>query len=215
MNEEHRQSTTPQQDDLPEWLQQVTGDAPHAQTGPAPQRISAFGATAILVIVGLLVVIGYALYQRNQSQPTEGPAPGFTVTAFTADQMARSGKTFKLSDLKGQAVVINFWASYCEPCREEAPMLERVWRDYQDRGVVFLGINTDDIESNARAYMAQYGITYPNAPDQGGHIEDDYRITGIPETFVIDTEGKIVRHFLAQPRESDLRAEIDRALQSS
>ncbi|NLX11845.1 MAG: TlpA family protein disulfide reductase [Chloroflexi bacterium] len=191
--------------ELPEWLEEVSAGARGEEAGQVKQRFSTFGVTAILLIVGLLAVIGYALYQRSLSTPTEGPAPTFSVTTF-------DGETLQLADLRGQAVVINFWASYCLPCREEAPMLERVWQDYRDQGVVFLGINTDDIERDAREYMAQYGVTYPNAPDKGGRIEDDYRITGIPETFVVNTEGEIVQHFLAQPREADLRAKIDEAL---
>lgn len=199
--------------DLPEWLQEAAGDRPaHSADEPVQQRISAFGVTAILLLVGLLLVIGYALYQRSLSTVTDGPAPDFKVTVFASDTLDRSGQAFKLSELQGQPVVINFWASYCLPCRDEAPMLQRVWEDYRESGVVMLGINTDDIEGDARDYMAEYGITYPNAPDVGGKIEDDYRITGIPETFVIDKNGEVIRHFLAQPRESDLRAEIDRAL---
>ena len=201
--------------DLPEWLEEVAGEhhAPVAEE-PVPQRISAFGVTAILLLAGLLGVIGYALYQRSLSTVTSGPAPDFKVTVFESDALDRSGQSFALADLKGQPVVINFWASYCVPCRSEAPMLERTWQTYRDQGVVFLGINTDDIEGDARDYMAQYGITYPNAPDQGGHIEDAYRITGIPETFVINKDGEVIRHFLAEPRESDLKAEIERALSS-
>jgi cytochrome c biogenesis protein CcmG/thiol:disulfide interchange protein DsbE len=109
-------------------------------------------------------------------------------------------------------VVLNFWASYCEPCKDEAPVFERVWREYRDQNVVFLGINTDDIESDAMAYLDRYEITYPNAPDVGGHIEDDYRITGIPETFIIDAEGNVSRHFISAVREGELRAEIEDAL---
>jgi cytochrome c biogenesis protein CcmG/thiol:disulfide interchange protein DsbE len=120
----------------------------------------------------------------------------------------------ELADLKGKVVVLNFWASYCLPCRDEAPMLENLWREYKDRGVVFLGINTDDIEGDARAYMAEFSVTYPNAPDVGGKIEDQYRITGIPETFIVDSNGEITRHFIAQVNERDLRAELDRALAS-
>ncbi|WP_119068656.1 TlpA family protein disulfide reductase [Aggregatilinea lenta] len=200
--------------DLPEWLQEASGERHAPAEEPVQQRISAFGVTAILLLVGLLVVIGYALYQRSLSTVTSGPAPDFKITVFESSSLDRSGETFSLADLKGQPVVINFWASYCVPCRTEAPMLERTWQSYRDQGVVFLGINTDDIEGDARDYMAQYGISYPNAPDQGGHIEDAYRITGIPETFVIDKNGEVVRHFLAEPRESDLRAEIERALSS-
>ncbi|MBN1678859.1 MAG: TlpA family protein disulfide reductase [Anaerolineae bacterium] len=198
--------------DLPRWLHDMTATGEdHASV---QRRVSTFGIVAVLLIAALLGVIGYALYQRNQSQPTEGPAPDFSVTAFDLARLDRPGERITLDSLKGQAVVINFWASYCAPCRDEAPMLERVWRDYRDQGVVMLGINTDDIESDALAYMDEYDITFPNAPDQGGRVEDDYRITGIPETFVIDRDGEIVRHFIATPRESDLRTVIERALDS-
>lgn len=201
-------------DDLPEWLQEVTGERQPEQAEPVKQRISAFGVMSLLLVVGLLFVIGYALYQRSLSTVTEGPAPDFEITVFESDRLARSGETFSLSDLRGQVVVINFWASYCLPCRDEAPMLERTWQTYRDQGLVLLGVNTDDIERDARAYMAEFDITYPNAPDTGGRIEDSYRITGIPETFVINRDGEVIRHFLAEPRESDLRAEIERALSS-
>lgn len=92
-------------------------------------------------------------------------------------------------------------------------MLERVWNDYRDRGVIFLGINTDDPLKNALDYLVEYQITYPNAPDVGERVEEAYRITGIPETFVINTRGEIVRHFLSEPNERDLRAAIERALE--
>jgi cytochrome c biogenesis protein CcmG, thiol:disulfide interchange protein DsbE len=199
------------QSDLPEWLQDVTGEKEPGSVQVA-QKISTFGVVALFVIVGLLGVIGYALYQRSQATPTEGPAPDFSVSMFDFDRIAMSGETVGLQDLRGQAVVINFWASYCIPCQQEAPMLERVWNDYREQGVVFLGINTEDPLKEALDYLVEYEITYPNAPDKGARIEKAYRITGIPETFVINTEGEIVRHFLSEPTERDLRAEIERAL---
>jgi cytochrome c biogenesis protein CcmG/thiol:disulfide interchange protein DsbE len=214
MSENELTNSPPPQSDLPDWLEQVAGSQPHEEAEPVQQRFSAFGVTAILIIVGLLFVIGYALYQRNQSTPTEGPAPAFSVMVFDADQLARRGERLNLADFRGNVVVVNFWASYCLPCRDEAPVFERVWREYRDQGVVFLGINTDDIERDAMAYMAEFDITYPNAPDQGGRIEDQYRITGIPETFVINADGEITWHIPAPASERELRAEIERALQS-
>lgn len=201
------------QDDLPDWLAEVAGEKPVAESQQVAQRFSTFNVIAGLIIVALLGVIGYALYQRSQSQPTAGPAPDFTVTMYDFDQIAMSGEHVSLKDLRGKAVVINFWASFCIPCQKEAPMLERVWNDYRDRGVIFLGINTEDPLKNALDYLVEYQITYPNAPDQGGRMEGAYRITGIPETFVINTRGEIVRHFLSEPNERDLRAAIDRALE--
>ncbi len=212
MTEQTHEASAPQSD-LPEWLDDMTRDGGRMAGAQVPQKISTFGVVAVFVIVGLLGIIGYALYQRSLATPTEGPAPAFAVTMYNYDGMAMSGEQTSLRDLRGKAVVVNFWASYCVPCQEEAPMLERVWNDYRDQGVVFLGINTEDPEKEALDYLAEYRITYPNAPDRGAKIENAYRITGIPETFVISTDGEIVRHFLSQPNERDLRAEIDRALE--
>ena len=193
------------QDDLPDWLDQVTTTEP--PDAPVKQRFSTFGVLALLGVIAVIVVIGYALYKANLTTPTEGPAPAFSEVTFDDDPISLDGWS-------GQAVVVNFWASYCAPCRDEAPMLERLWQEYRDQGVVFVGINTDDIERNARAYLDEFAITFFNAPDVKGKIEDDYRITGIPETFVINSDGQIVRHFLSTPRERELRDEIERALNS-
>ena len=197
--------------ELPDWLDRVASGE-RAEAASVEQRFSTFTIVSTLIIVALLGVIGYALYQRSQSQPTEGPAPAFEITVFPFEQLERTGESFRLGDLKGQTVVINLWASYCIPCQQEARMLEGVYQDYRAQGVVFLGINTDDIDSDARAYLEEYGVTYPNAPDKGGAIEDDYRITGIPETFIVNADGEIVRHFISAVSERDLRSEIDRAL---
>ncbi len=200
--------------DLPEWLEDISGQKSDAEHHAVQRRFSTFTVVSFLIIVGLLAILGYALYLRGKSQPTHGPAPAFSLTMFEHDAMTMSGEKISLKDLRGQAIVVNFWASFCIPCQQEAPMLERVWNDYKDQGVVFLGINTEDPLSDAIAYLNQYQVTYPNAPDQGGRIEKEYRITGIPETFVIDTNGNIVQHFMSQPSERELRAEIETALNS-
>ncbi|MCZ7541487.1 MAG: TlpA family protein disulfide reductase [Anaerolineae bacterium] len=202
------------QADLPDWLAQIAGGGEEAKPQQVRQRFSMFTVVAGLVTVGLLIVIGYALWQRSKATPTEGPAPDFAVTMYEFNQMAMSGESASLAGLRGKAVVVNFWASYCVPCQQEAPMLERVWNDYRDRGVIFLGINTEDPLKEALDYLVEYKVTYPNAPDQGGRMEKAYRITGIPETFVISTQGEIVRHLLSVPNERDLRNAIDRALES-
>ena len=210
---DHSVNNLASEPELPDWLEQIAGDTPQAQADTVERRFSTFSIVSFLVIAGLLLFIGYALYLRGKSQPTSGPAPTFSITMYDADQLAMNGEKVALKDLQGKAVVINFWASFCIPCQDEAPMLERVWNDYRDQGVVFLGINTEDPATDALDYLAQYQITYPNAPDEGGKIEKKYRITGIPETFVIDTQGNIVQHFMSQPSERELRAQIDRALE--
>ncbi|HEX3052738.1 MAG TPA: redoxin domain-containing protein [Aggregatilineaceae bacterium] len=198
--------------ELPDWLQQAAGEQPSLASAPVKQRFSTFTITAVVLIVGLLAVIGYALYQRGLSQPESGPAPDFSLTVFESDQLDRSGEQLQLDDLKGNVIVLNFWASYCEPCKKEAAMLEAMWREYKPQGVVFLGVNTDDVENKARDYMARYNITYPNAPDLGERLENDYRITGIPETFIIDATGEITFHTEGEISDITLRREIEAAL---
>lgn len=93
-------------------------------------------------------------------------------------------------------------------------MFERVWQDYADRDVVFLGVNTEDTDVAVINYIDEFNLTYPHAPDQGGRMEDEYGVTGIPETFIINSSGDITRHFISTPNERELRAEIDRTLES-
>jgi cytochrome c biogenesis protein CcmG/thiol:disulfide interchange protein DsbE len=97
-----------------------------------------------------------------------------------------------LTDLRGQVVVINFWASWCLECRVEAAALERTWRDYRARGVTFVGIDWLDTEKEALEYIRRYGVTYPNGPDLRGRIGRTYYLTGVPETIIIDRQGRIV-----------------------
>jgi cytochrome c biogenesis protein CcmG/thiol:disulfide interchange protein DsbE len=101
------------------------------------------------------------------------------------------GQQVSLSGLRGRVVVVNFWASWCNPCREEAALLERTWRAYKDHGVMFIGVDYVDTEPKALAYLKEFDVTYPNGPDMGGKISQSYRIQGVPETFFIGKDGKI------------------------
>lgn len=150
--------------------------------------------SSVLLLAGLLVlaiVIGMQLSQQNLTQPTSGPAPDFELTTF-------GGETIRLSDLRGQIVVLNFWASWCVPCRDEAPILESLWKGYRDQRVIVVGIAYADTDRDALDFIDEYGISHPNGPDLGTRISDDYRITGVPETFVIDRDGEIT-FFLPAP----------------
>ncbi len=135
-------------------------------------------------LLGLLGLLGWGLLRVQAGPRSEGPAPEFTLTTFQGDEIV-------LSDLRGQVVVINFWASWCPPCREEAAYLESTWRAYRDRGVVFLGVDYVDTEVEALEYIAEFDITYPNGPDIGTLISQAYRIQGVPETFYIAKDGTI------------------------
>lgn len=141
-------------------------------------------ALGFLLILGLLSVFGWKMFDNARGQVKSGLAPDFTLSLF-------EGRQLTLSELRGQVVVINFWASWCIPCRDEAPVLEQTWRRYRDRGVVFIGVDYLDAEKEALAFLEEFDITYPNGPDLGTRIAYDYRITGVPETFFIAKDGRI------------------------
>ena len=139
---------------------------------------------AFLLVAGLIALLAWGVVKANNGPVNSGLAPDFTLTTF-------DGRAITLSQLRGQVVVVNFWASWCVPCRQEADYLERTWRKYQDRGVVFIGVNWVDTDKEARAFLDEFGITYINGPDLGTRIAQAYRIRGIPETFFVDKTGQL------------------------
>lgn len=172
------------------------------QPSPTPpaQKTRSWGSIFLIVSFLLFsVVVGYQLSRQNLEQPTEGLAPDFTFETF-------DGQTHKLSDFRGKVVVLNFWASWCAPCRSEAPELQAAWEHYQETGqeVVFIGIAYADNGVRSMAYLEEFGITYLNAPDLGTRISETYRIQGVPETFIINKEGEIVQFIYAQVNQTQL-----------
>ncbi len=133
-----------------------------------------------------LLAYGFRVNPRDIPSPLVGrPAAAFKLTSFT-------GQPVSLEALRGQVVVLNFWASWCYPaCYEEAPVLERGWRDWRDRGVVVVGIDIQDTEDKGRKFIADFGLTFLNAPDTTGKVSIDYGVYGVPETFFIDRRGRI------------------------
>ena len=113
------------------------------------------------------------------------PAPPFSLATL-------DGGRISLQGLRGHPVIVNFWASWCLPCRAEAPLLQAAATDYAARGLVVLGIVYEDSAENARAFMGQYGQTYPGLLDPDGRTALDYGVFGIPETYFIDRTGRIV-----------------------
>lgn len=187
----------------------------------------------VLLVVAVLAVIGGCRLSTESipdaavvdpSADTESkPAPPFKGTLFARDGVdlltsdgiegvALDGSELSLADLKGVPVILNFWASWCGPCREEQPGLERIWQKYKDQGVQFLGINFRDTEANARAYMDEFKVTYPSIFNPPGQIASQYNVAAVPTTVFIDKEGKIVGKWPGAISESQLEANIEELL---
>jgi cytochrome c biogenesis protein CcmG/thiol:disulfide interchange protein DsbE len=140
---------------------------------------------------------------------------GDTISAFNLkffDGYSHQSKSeVSLADLKGKVVVINFWASWCIPCEDEAPVMQAAWKSYEPGGkVVFLGVDYVDTEPQARSYLAKFGISYPNGPDLQTRISQMFRIKGVPETYIVDQNGKLVNSQIGPfDTEAQLHAMID------
>lgn len=167
-----------------------------------------FLSVGFLFIIGLMGVWTANLFDVESADLQGQTAADFSLTLF--DQFDEDA--IRLNDLQGQVVVINFWASWCVQCYEEAELLEQAWRDYQAKGVVFIGVDYLDTDKPALKYMEKYGITYPSGPDIGDKISRDYAITGVPETFFIDKDGKIAHVKIGPIERAELYGLIDRLL---
>ena len=160
-----------------------------------------------VAVGGLIGIVAYAFTrdERYMRTPvTAKRAPSFTLTLF-------DGQVVKLEDFRGRTVLVNFWASWCVPCRAEASALESAWQKYKTKDMVFLGVNTQDKEEDARAFIKEFGITYLNGPDRSGNIAVDYSVWGIPQTFFIDPQGRITYKHAGELKPSLIAAKLDEA----
>ena len=182
-------------------------------TIPAPRRGVALWVQIIIwvVLVGFLAILAMGLNRAQQGTVQPGQKiDNFTLPLFSGYEI--DGKSeVQLEDLRGKVVVINFWASWCKPCEQEAAELQQAWEEYEPTGqVVFLGVDYVDTEPEARVYLKKFGITFANGPDLATRISQYFRIKGVPETYFVDKQG-VLQYVQVGPFTSidQIRAQID------
>lgn len=170
-----------------------------------------------LLNVGLLILLWSQLLTPAPSQtgassdgpsvanPLKGrPAPDFKLTALSAKQAT----TLDLVSLKGKAIVLNFWSSSCGPCQDEAHLLQSTWQRMQSKGIVFLGVDFQDAQSDGLGFMQKYGITYPNVLDANGATAINYGVTYTPTTYFINSRGIVVSMIPREMTNQDLQTNL-------
>lgn len=141
---------------------------------------------AFALLIGFMALIAWGLNRSMRGAIAVGEkVPGFTFSTFGGEQI-------DIKQYEGKVILVNFWASWCKPCEQEARELEEAYQYYKKDGeVVFLGLTYVDTEPNSLEYLRKFGITYPNGPDLATKISQMFRVRGVPETFIIDKEGRL------------------------
>jgi cytochrome c biogenesis protein CcmG/thiol:disulfide interchange protein DsbE len=173
-------------------------------------------AAAVLVVVLLVALLGWKVTDQAEGRGLDdalerGERPA--APALTFETLDGEGE-IRLADYRGQAVVLNFWASWCEPCKDEAPLLEEAWQRYRDEGLVVLGIDAQDFRTDAQRFVDRYGLTYPMAFDGHGASLGRFGNTGFPETWFLGRDGRLVGEHIVGPfdreqLEENVRAALD------
>jgi cytochrome c biogenesis protein CcmG/thiol:disulfide interchange protein DsbE len=180
-------------------------------------------ALGIAAAVSFIALLAYGLIARAPDTTIDdrladaetAPAPGFTLDVLSGGdpppplasvvERATSDGRLSLDELRGTPVVLNFWASWCDPCRVEAPVLERGWRESGRRGVLFLGLDMQDVTDDAREFLTAFRISYPNVREADKDTARRYGATGLPETYFISARGRVVAHVIGAITPAQLR----------
>jgi len=162
-------------------------------------------------LIGLLVLMAVGLRLTQQGSAQAGDTISSFGLKFFDGFNYQTKNQVSLADLKGKVVVVNFWASWCIPCEQEAADMEAAWKSYEPTGkVVFIGVDYVDTEPEARGYLKKFSISYPNGPDLQTRISQMFRIKGVPETYILDQNGKLVASQIGPfESEAQIHAMID------
>jgi thiol-disulfide isomerase/thioredoxin len=156
-------------------------------------RVVAQGV-AVAAVLGLLVLLiwktSFADSGGAAAELQKGGSP--LAPNFTLERLDTAGGELTLSSLRGKAVVLNFWASWCIPCKGEAPLLEEAWQKHRSRGLVVVGVDAQDFRGDARSFMKRYALTYPVVYDGKGSTLGRFGVSGFPETFFVGRDGRLV-----------------------
>lgn len=165
-----------------------------------------------LAAVPVLALLAYGF----RTNPRDIPSPLIGRAAAPFALTAYDGASVSLASLRGRVVVVNFWASWCNPaCYDEAPVLERNWRAYRDRGVAVVGVDIQDTPDAGKKFIDDFELTFINAPDPSGKMSVDYGVYGVPETFFIARDGTIRFKHVGAMTDDVFRATVDRLLGES
>jgi cytochrome c biogenesis protein CcmG, thiol:disulfide interchange protein DsbE len=182
--------------------------------GTSSRRLHAGRWLVFGLVAAFLALLAYGLLSKGTDDRIDEAlasgraiaAPGFELEILDHGELpprlerplgpALARDRLSLAGLRGTPVVLNLWASWCTPCREEAPRLERAWRSSGPKGVLFLGLDIQDLRGDAQDFIGKYGATYPSVREPGREIANSYGATGIPETYFIDRRGRAVAHVI-------------------
>lgn len=148
---------------------------------------------ALALVAALLALLAWKVVFASDGGAAGALAKGESPVApvFTLPRVGAAGD-LSLASLRGKAVVVNFWASWCIPCKDEAPFLQKAYERYRKRGLVVLGVDAEDFHQDAKRFMRRFGITYPIVYDGAGETLGKWGVTGFPETFFVDRRGRLV-----------------------